>query len=160
MNLYSCNRRSVLGLVSLAALNLSGCMKQSSGAEEVHYGREACTMCGMIISDAHFATEVRNAADKKLVKFDDFGCAMNWLKTAKWQASDIGEFWVMDSEDGATWLDARNANYVSGAATPMNYGYAAVKEARPGTLTFAKVQEALLAMGPANCCNSAKEQKA
>ena len=160
MTPYSCNRRSVLGLVSLAALGLSGCMKQSSGPEEIHYGREGCAMCGMIISDVHFASEIRNASDKKLVKFDDFGCALNWLKAAKWQDSDVGEFWVMDHEDGTTWLEARTASYISGVVTPMNYGYGAVKDARPGSLTFTKVQQEVVAKGPSNYCNPGAEQKA
>jgi len=147
-----CTRRVFIGFVPFTALALSGCMKQAEGAEEINYSRESCTMCGMIISDPHFATEIRSAKDKALVKFGDFGCAAQWLKSAKWEDADIAEFWVMNSDDGTTWLDARKASFTSGAITPMDYGYAAVADARSGAVTFEEARKAVLSKGLSSRC--------
>lgn len=148
----TCTRRVFIGFVPFTALSLAGCMKQTEGAENVHYGRETCTMCGMIISDARYATEIRGAAERKLVKFDDVGCAVHWLKNANWDDAAIAEFWVMDSEDGATWLDARTAQYLPGVVSPMDYGHAAVREVRANAVPFAKMRSTVLAMGLSSRC--------
>ena len=156
----SCTRRSVIGLIPLTAFSLAGCMKQTEGAETVHYGRETCAMCGMIISDAHYAAEIRGATDKALVKFDDIGCAIHWLDNAKWDDTAIAEFWVMDSEDGTTWLEARKAAYLGGVVSPMDYGHAAIRELRDGASDYNRMKAAVLAMGLSSRCPPPKESNA
>ncbi|MBL8791986.1 MAG: nitrous oxide reductase accessory protein NosL [Rhizobiales bacterium] len=135
-------------------------MKQTEGPEKVHYGRESCTMCGMIISDPLYAAEIRGAADQKLVKFDDVGCAIHWLRHVKWDDGAIAEFWVMDSGDGTTWLDARKARYLAGAVTPMDYGHAALDDQRPDLIDFEKMRSTVLSMGLSSRCPPPAESNA
>lgn len=156
----SCTRRTALTFLPATALVLSGCMKQTEGTEEIHYGREPCAMCGMIISDPHFASEIRGGAKAELVKFDDVGDAVNWLKVKNWSDDDLMEFWVMDSNDGKTWLDARKAFYMTGAMSPMNYGFAAVAVAQDGAISFAEMQKRALARGLSSRCITPKEKNA
>jgi hypothetical protein len=145
------NRRDVLALLP-ASLALAGCMKETAGTETIHYGRETCAMCGMVISDAHYAAEIRGGADLALSKFDDLGCAVQWLQAVRWKEGELKEFWVMDSEDGTTWLDARAAHYVPGVITPMDYGFAALRLEKPGTVSFTTMQKAVIAMGLSSRC--------
>jgi len=136
-----CSRRQVLAFAALAPLTLSGCTRQTEGPEEIRFGRETCTLCGMIISDKQFAAEIRGGPDGALVKFDDIGDAVNWLEKQSWRATDLREFWVMNSENGSDWLDARTAFFLTGAVSPMDYGFAAVATERPGAVSFATMAE-------------------
>ena len=61
-------------------------------------------------------------------------------------------YWVMNSDDGTTWLDARKASFTSGAITPMDYGYAAVADARSGAVTFEEARKAVLSKGLSSRC--------
>ena len=136
-----------LFLAGLASVSLAGCSKQAGGTEEIHYGRETCAKCGMMISDPHFAAEIRGGPDRALVKFDDAGCAVNWLEAQSWRAETTTEFWVMDAGSGKDWLKAKEAWYMPGAMTPMNYGYGAYPQKQEGSVGFAAMQAAALARG-------------
>jgi hypothetical protein len=150
-----CHRRLVtLGLLSLP-FALAGCGKPGEGPEEIKYAREACTRCGMIISDPHFATEIRGGANNSLAKFDDMGCAILWLREQAWPEAQLKEFWVMDNDTGMEWLEARRAFFFAGAMSPMNYGYGAVKAARADTVDFTVMQKDLLARFQSNYCDPA-----
>jgi len=139
------DRRIFVG--GLVLSGLAGCSKQSEGTEEIRYGRDTCAKCGMVISDPHFAAEIRGGADRQLAKFDDAGCAVNWLESKPWHAETTTDFWVMDAETGQTWLKAREAWYVAGAMTPMNYGFAAYPQQKEGAVDFSAMQQAALAKG-------------
>jgi nitrous oxide reductase accessory protein NosL len=117
----------------VAALLLGGC-DSNSGPEDVKLGRDVCEMCGMIISDPRFVAEVR-LADGKIHKFDDVGDAVNWLSQGCKAPADVKEFWVMDSANGKTWLDARTAFYRR-AQTPMSYGFGAVSARTADGVSF------------------------
>ena len=117
---------SALKRAAPAALFLLAACGQESGPVQIKYDREACEMCGMIISSPRYVTEVRLAADNKAHKFDDIGDAMNWLEKQCKTLGEAREIWVMDSTDGKTWLDARRAFFRHGGRSPMNYGFAAV----------------------------------
>lgn len=146
-------RRCVNGLkaLSVAVLVLLAACKNDSGPVEIKYGRENCEMCGMIISDPHYATEVRGGAENRIKKFDDMGDAITWLEKKGWGLGGVKEFWVMNSDDAKTWLDARQAFYVH-AGTPMDYGYAAIPDHRDGSLTFDEMRQAVLARGSTTMC--------
>lgn len=139
------SRRTVLA--ALAGLAVPGCSQQNEGTEEIHYGREACAKCGMIISDPHFAAEIRGGPDLALAKFDDVGCAVNWLEKKPWRAETTTRFWVMNGETGKEWLDARSSWYIPGMMSPMNYGFGAVAQQKSGAVDFATMQAQALAKG-------------
>jgi copper chaperone NosL len=100
------------------------------------------------------------ATDEALVKFDDIGCAIHWLDNAKWSDAAIAEFWVMDSEDGTTWLEARKAGFLGGRCLAMDYGHAAIRELRAGTIDYNRMKAAVLAMGLSSRCPPPKESNA
>jgi len=106
------------------ALSLCGCAARApSGPPDLHYGRDLCDECGMIISDIHSAAGYR-LPDGTLRKFDDigdllvFGARSGELSTA--------EVWVHDHA-GDRWIAATDAWFVRDVAlaTPMGRGIAA-----------------------------------
>jgi copper chaperone NosL len=121
---------------------LAAC-QQDKGPVEIKYGRDACEMCGMIISEPRYAAEVRVVADNKIHKFDDIGDAVNWLELQGVGLQGAKEIWVMDSDDGKTWLDARQASYRPGRS-PMNYNFAAVAAPREGAVDFMTMRKQAL----------------
>ena len=82
-------------LLPAALLLLVAACGRESGPVEITYDRDACEMCGMIISSPRYVTEIRLAADNKPHKFDDIGDAMNWLEKDCKSLDEVGEIWVM-----------------------------------------------------------------
>lgn len=136
-----------LFLTGILSAGLAGCSKSAEGTEEIHYGRESCAKCGMIISDPHFAAEIRGGPDRQLKKFDDAGCAVNWLEAQEWRADSTTAFWVMDADTGQSWLMAKTAWYKPGAMSPMNYGYSAHPQKQDQMVDFDTMKAAALSKG-------------
>ena len=81
----------------LATLVLTGCGQgPASGPAEIAWDRDTCSYCGMVISDRAHAAEIRGGPRHKLYKFDDLGCALNWLQTRAWSCSGHRpmRFWI------------------------------------------------------------------
>lgn len=140
-----------LRVMAFALLALLSACKDDSGPVPIKFGREACEMCGMIISDPRYVTEVRGGPENRIKKFDDMGDAVTWLEKKGWGLDATKEFWAMNSEDGKSWLDARQSYFVHGD-TPMNYGFAAIPDHREGSLTFDEMRAAVLARGSTTLC--------
>ncbi len=141
-----------LALVAAAAM-LAGCFGDpETGPVEIRYGRDTCDYCRMIISDPRYAAQIRGGERHKAFKFDDIGDAVHFLHMQDWKADPKVEFWVMNSEDAQTWLDARKAFFLRGQPTPMDYGYAAVSEKRDGTVSFAEMSKTVIGVGPSSRC--------
>jgi copper chaperone NosL len=147
-------RRFVSALPALAAgpylgAVLAGCSGEPlTGPVEIKWDRDVCVRCSMVISDRHFAAQIRDPM-KKVLKFDDFGCAIFWKEHQNFSDAEI-EFWAADSASDADklkWLDARKAGYVGGKRSPMGYGFAAVNTGTAGAAPFAEVRKAVLAKG-------------
>ncbi|MCP3969168.1 MAG: hypothetical protein GY717_02375 [Rhodobacteraceae bacterium] len=152
------SRRTVLTLLAATA-TLAGCKPQTEGPEPIRWGRETCEICGMIISDARYAAEVRGGPEKRLAKFDDIGDAVHWLNHQSWKSEPDVEFWVMDSNTGKDWLDARRSFYHPDTLSPMDYGYAAVATREPGTVTFEVMKAAVMLKGLSSRCLPVEEWK-
>lgn len=139
-------RSRYLVLLGMALLLLAACSRQTeTGPVEIKWDRDTCVRCSMVLSDRHYAVQVRGGPKKQAFKFDDLGCAIHWLKDQPWANEPATEIWVVDYRSGK-WLDARSARYVSGKTTPMAYGYGATGEAIPGSIGFEEVRKRLLAM--------------
>ena len=145
-------RKMLSTLFLVLFVGLAGCQKQTTGPEPIKYGRDMCEICRMIISDPMYAAEVRGGPKRTLYKFDDIGDAMHWLETRSWKDQPETEIWVMNSETGEDWLNAREAYYVAGALTPMDYGIAAIKDKRKAAFDFTKMREVILAKGLSARC--------
>lgn len=108
----------------LAALVLAAACRQASPGDipKIVFGKDECARCGMIVSEARFASGYVDA-DGKSVIFDDVG---ELLKAAAADASLGKAAFVADAENGV-WTRAEDAFYanVPGLATPMGTGVAA-----------------------------------
>lgn len=129
--------------------------ENATGPEEIKWDRDICALCTMAISDARFAAQVRGGPKRKLFKFDDIGCAVNWLNGQPWAGEEKTEIWVADlgsTRAKVIWLEAREAFYVPQALTPMGYGFGARAEQVEGALDFVELTNRLLANGPNHIC--------
>lgn len=152
---YRIARRPLLQgfLCTAVALPLGACFgEDDTGPVKIRYDRQACDFCRMIISDPRFASEIRGGPKNKVFFFDDIGDAVHFLNRQDWKDDPKIEFWVMDMDDGKTWLDARKAAFLAGQVTPMDYGYGAFGSPRDGTVSFADMQAAVLKNGPSSLC--------
>lgn len=127
--------------LSCFILMLSACSPQElTGPGEVRWDRETCARCNMAVGDRSFAAQVRGAstAEKsRLYKFDDIGCAVIWLDKQAWKDDARTEIWVADHRNGE-WIDAREAFYVTGKISPMNYGLGAQAETTEAALDYSQ----------------------
>ncbi len=106
------------------------CGDPGAGPVAIHFGRDACAHCGMVIDDPRHAAQIRTAS--RVERFDDAGCAMSWQIG---HPNDVREFWVTDEHDG-TWIDARSARFHLGRRTPMDFGFGAVRGDESGSIDF------------------------
>jgi hypothetical protein len=137
--------RSLL-LLFPVMLVLGGCSEPNTGPAKVHWDRDACERCRMVLSDRHHAAQVRqHLADgkSKVYLFDDIGCAVVWLNDKPWADASGTEIWVNDWRSG-DWLNARTATYLPDQITPMEYGFGAQAEPDPAGLDFARMRQRVL----------------
>jgi len=155
-------QRHIMRFLAVASLVLLGACwgGEKAGPEDIHWDRDVCELCKMFISDPRFAAEVRGGEKKKLYKFDDIGCAINWLNDQEWASDKTAKIWVADSastRENTIWLNAREARYERGELTPMNYGYSATSpisgapDTQPG-LSFVELTAKILADAPNHIC--------
>ncbi len=98
----------------------------STQAVEVHWDRDMCARCAMVISDRSNTTQVINPQNGKVYIFDDIGCMVLWLDKQNIQWRDKAVIWITDVKTGK-WIDANKAFYDTNNITPMAYGYSAHK---------------------------------
>ena len=125
---------------------ITGCSPNpQSGPSEIAWDRDICAYCRMIISDRAYAAQVRGGTGNKVYKFDDLGCAVNWLHERGWSSDEV-EIWVGNHHHPheSRWLDARTAHYVSGQTTPMDYGFGAIDIAGNDNVDFSTVRHNML----------------
>lgn len=132
-------RCSWLWLMLLLLVGLGGCSGEpETGPVPVHFDRDVCTRCRMVLSDPRFVAEVRwfpAAKRSQVAKFDDIGCATLWLAKQPFRSDPKTEIWVADYRSHK-WLDARKAYYMKLNNSPMEYGLGAQSEPAPGALGF------------------------
>ena len=134
--------------ISVSLAMLVACSGDTgTGPKEVKWDRDACERCRMVVSDRFHAAQVRYLPpDKKrpeVAMFDDIGCATLWLADKPWENDPNTEIWVTDHRTG-DWIDARQATYVKGNLTPMEFGLGAQLEAAPGGLDFEQAKQHII----------------
>lgn len=126
---------------------LAGCHQEHNiGPVEVKWDRDTCARCNMALSDKRFAAQVRGGPKHMAYKFDDFGCAVFWLRDQSWANEPATEIWVKDMRSDS-WIDGRKAFYVANKTTPMAYGYGAVAAPEAGAVNFEEARKRILALG-------------
>ncbi len=105
----------------------TGCEKKSkTDVAKVHWDRDMCARCVMVVSDRKNTAQVRDPASGKKYMFDDIGCMILWFEEEKIQWKDKAVIWITDVSNGK-WIDARTAFYDTENITPMAYGFSAHK---------------------------------
>ena len=109
-------------------LSFSGCEKKSTTAvAKVHWDRDMCARCVMVVSDRVNTVQVRHPETGKTYMFDDLGCTVLWFEEENIAWKDKAVIWINDNKTGK-WINARTAFYDTGNITPMDYGFAAHKD--------------------------------
>lgn len=102
-----------------------GCENKTNfEAKKVHWDRDMCERCKMVLSDRKFSAQVIHPQNAKKYPFDDIGCVILWFKEDKISWIDTAIIWVNDAKSGE-WIDARKAFYSVENITPMAYGFGA-----------------------------------
>ncbi len=117
--------------------------KVETGPVEVRWDRVICERCKMAVSDHYYSAQVRGSPAEKRTKvyfFDDLGCAVIWMEKQEWKTNSRTEIWVNDYETG-NWLDAKNASYIKGKITPMDFGLGATIEESLLTINYDQAVE-------------------
>lgn len=139
------------GLVGAPFAGLfAGCADKGhwpEGMAAIHWDRETCVRCSMVISDRRFAAEVRGGPKSTYYKFDDIGCVVFWLANQSWAGDAATKIWVADAGTADLWLDARHANYLAGKTSPMGYNFAASGKLAEGAVDFGEMSRLVLARG-------------
>ena len=144
--MYLWNKHFYVSILSfLLAILLTSCGKSESEAPiEIHWGKDTCEHCRMIIKDQHFGAQIRGGPENKVYLFNELGSAMMWLDKQPWSNNNTTKIWVIDYNTGY-WLDARFANYLPEQPTPMNYGFSAIKSPMKGSVNFETARRRLMA---------------
>ena len=119
--------KKILFLLSalLLTLSFSGCEKKSTTAlSKVHWDRDMCARCVMVVSDRMNTVQVKNPETGKKYMFDDIGCMVLWFKEEKETWQDSAVIWITDNSTGK-WINAKTAFYTTHNVTPMAYGFGA-----------------------------------
>jgi len=102
-----------------------GDKSQDNTAAKMHWDRDMCDRCVMVISDRKNSVQLRGKTKKQVHKFDDMGCLIIWLEENNIPV-DNTDIWVTDVQSG-DWIDAKTAFYTTGNTTPMAYGFSAYR---------------------------------
>ncbi len=121
--------KALLCTLFAVTLFFSGCgeSRPKGGVEAIHWDRDMCERCKMVVSERKYAAEIVDPKTDRVYKFDDLGCAVLWLEEEKSPWAKEAKIWVIDAKTGK-WLDARKALYTDDSITPMAYGIAAFSE--------------------------------
>jgi nitrous oxide reductase accessory protein NosL len=137
-------------LILLLIIVLVGCEKKiTTKVHDVHWDRDMCKRCAMVVSDRKHTLQAINPEDGKSYMFDDIGCAVLWFhdENISWEKEAV--IWITDFETGK-WIDARKAFYSTENVTPMAYGFMAYKN-RPNidheVISFEEVKKRIIKIG-------------
>ncbi len=116
-----------ISLLLLVGLSFLACEKKvDNGVAKVHWDRDMCARCVMVVSDRKNTVQIKNPNTSKSYMFDDIGCMVLWFEDEKIEWKDRAIIWITD-EDTGEFIDARTAFYDTQNVTPMAYGFSAHK---------------------------------
>jgi len=114
-------------MVGLMLAMAASCNRQSViGPPQIRYGQDACTGCGMIVSDDRFAAAIINPdPDGAPLVFDDIGCLLTYER--KNPACGPWTHYFHDATSHQ-WVKADEAAFVkTSRETPMGSGIVALQ---------------------------------
>ena len=115
-------------LLTLSMIFFLACseQEQAKGAAKMHWDRDMCSRCVMVISDRKNSVQVYMNETKKTYKFDDIGCMVLFADEEKIDIFKDSRILITDVKTGE-WIDARAAFFTSKNTTPMGFGFSAYK---------------------------------
>nr|WP_321268615.1 hypothetical protein [uncultured Sulfurimonas sp.] len=114
-------------LLFVAGIMFLACEKKvETGVAEVHWDRDMCSRCVMVVSDRKNTVQIRNPETSRTYMFDDIGCTILWFEEEKIEWKDKAIIWITDLTTGE-FIDAKTAFYDTNNVTPMAYGFSAHK---------------------------------
>ncbi len=121
MRCMSCG--AAMTIVAIASAGCGGAQSGEPQPPEIAFGRDMCEQCGMVISEARFASATV-LKDGTTRKFDDIGDMMMYHMDRPDQ--QVAAYFVHDYNTEA-WIRAEPAFYVhsDGIKSPMGHGLAA-----------------------------------
>lgn len=123
--------------VFLTMFLLYGC-KEKPKFGNVHFDRDTCEHCKMVVSDRNFSVDV--AVDDRHYYFDDFGCMVSYMvKNDKLSWLQQAQIYINDAKTGE-FIDAKMANFYHGYNSPMAFGWGALKQKIEGKEAFSLEQ--------------------
>ena len=120
-------KKSIFNFIALITLVMvfTACEKRvSEEAHDIHWDRDVCDRCKMVISGRKHAVQVINPESGDMYKFDDIGCAILWFKENNITWKDSAKIWTIDVNTGK-WINAKKSYYDTVHKTPMGYGFSA-----------------------------------
>ncbi|HIP60790.1 MAG TPA: hypothetical protein EYH01_10230 [Campylobacterales bacterium] len=114
-------------IILIMIVSFWGCERKIDlGVHEVHWDRDMCVRCKMVVSDRQYAAQTTDPTTGRAYYFDDIGCVVLWLEEDKIAWAERAIIWVTDVNSGE-WINAREAKWSTISITPMAFGYAAHK---------------------------------
>jgi len=114
----------------------TGCDKQvKTGLHEVHWDRDMCERCKMVVSDRKNAGQVIDPKTGKSYMFDDLGCLVLWFKDENIDWENKAIIYITDIKTGK-FIDARKAWYSDTEQTPMGYGFGGYEKKKKDYMNF------------------------
>jgi len=114
-------------LLLVIGLSFIACEKETQeGVSKVHWDRDMCSRCVMVVSDRKNTVQVKNPDTQRTYMFDDIGCMALWFVEEGLDWEDKAIVWITDVDTGE-FIDARVAFYDTNNVTPMAYGFSAHK---------------------------------
>jgi hypothetical protein len=111
--------------IILFILSFSACEKKThKGVHKIHWDRDMCARCVMVVSDRNQTVQVTNPKTSEHNVFDDIGCTVLWFKDQDIKWKDEAVIWINDIKT-SKWINARTAFYDTMNVTPMAYGFGA-----------------------------------
>ncbi len=140
------NSAVLLSIMFILSFSFLGCEKQNQdGPHKIHYDRDMCAECKMVISDRNYAVQIINPEKNKAYNFDDIGCAIIWMENSSEKWLDKAKMFVADQKT-AELIPSREVYWKKGYTTPMDFGFAAFKLKPEGRIyDFIEVYKDVLA---------------
>jgi hypothetical protein len=114
-------------LLLFAFISFLGCERKIDlGVHEVHWDRDMCVRCKMVVSERQYAAQTTDPITGRTYYFDDIGCVVLWFVEDEIEWADKAIIWVTDVKTGE-WINAREAKWSTINITPMAFGFAAHK---------------------------------
>ena len=94
-------------LLLFSLLLFTACEKKiSTEVKKVHWDRDMCERCKMVVSDRKNTVQVINPKTGRSYMFDDIGCTVLWFKDDKIEWENNATIWINDITTGK-WIDAK-----------------------------------------------------